>query len=77
MDEGLFKKHILRIQVHKEGKEEMAIFLKEKTGIDFLDEEFSLSKKIVSFTVTSVKKNILCKKRIIELLQEKGYSVKL
>lgn len=77
MDEGLFKKHILRIQVHKEGKDEVLKLLEEKTGIVFLDEECVVSKKTVTFIVTSVQKNFLHSKKVDLFLKEKGYTVKL
>lgn len=77
MDEGLFKKHILRIQLHKDGKEEILQFLEKEIGITFLQEEFILSKKNIIFTVTSVKKSMLLKKGVIKLLQEKGYSCRI
>lgn len=77
MDEGLFKKHILRIQVHKEGKDEVLKLLEEKTGIIFSDKECIVSKKTITFTISSVQRNFLHSKKIDLFLKEKGYTIKL
>lgn len=77
MNEGLFEKY-RKVLVQKQSeKQEVLILLKEILGIDFKEEEISVQKKLISFHISSVKKNILIQKNIKTKLEEKGYMMKL
>lgn len=73
MDESLFIKHALQIRKQKNSKDEIITFIKERTGIEIHEEMFSVSKKQVTFSVSSVIKQKLFQKNIIKILEEKGY----
>lgn len=73
MNEGLFEKYGKVLQQKKSEKEELVIFIKETTGIDFNEEEIVIQKKSVVFHTTSVKKTILHSKKIRDFFIEKGY----
>ena len=73
MDEGLFKKHIIRIQKQKNSKKELILYIQEKTGIQLDEKMVSISKNKVTLQTSSVTRQKLFQKDIIKLLQEKGY----
>jgi hypothetical protein len=77
MDEGLFKKHILRVQIQKDSKEDILSLVLEKTMLTLSSEEVSLSKKVVTIQTSSVKRSLLLQRKIKEVLLEKGYAVKI
>lgn len=77
MDESLFVKHFLQIKKQKDSKEEIISFLEEKIGISCSQSEFTISKKEITFQISSVKKAKLLQKKVKELLEEKGYKVRL
>lgn len=77
MDQGLFAKHIHTVLTRNSKKQEIISFLLEKTGIQVNEEEFTLSKKKISFTTSSVKKTALIQKGTEALLQSLGYSLSL
>ncbi|MFA6608554.1 MAG: hypothetical protein WCT07_01435 [Candidatus Paceibacterota bacterium] len=76
MDESLFKKHIINIKRRKNNKEELILFIKEKTGVDLEETMITLSKKEVSFHLSSVVKQKLFQKNIEEILKQKGFTFK-
>ena len=75
MDQGLFGKYIKTLTVRKNKQEEVISYVQQETGITLLEEEFTLQKNTISFHITSVKKMILQKHSITELLKKKGYNV--
>jgi hypothetical protein len=77
MDQGLFKKHILQIQKNKDSKDEVLLYIQEATGIILKPEEITLSKKNVTVQTSSVKRSQLIQRKTKEILEEKGYSLKL
>ncbi len=76
MDESLFVKHLIQIKKQKNSKEEVINYIKEKTGIELSGEMINISKKQISFTISSVLKQKLHQNNIIKILEEKGYVVK-
>ena len=76
MDNSLFSKHLLQIKKHETSKEEICLLIKEKTGIELDYEMFTVSKKQISFSISSVMKQKLHQKNIVKILEEKGYQTK-
>lgn len=76
MDESLFIKHLIQIKKQKNSKEELLAYIKEKTGIELIENEITVSKKQITFTVSSVVKQKLHQKNIINVLEERGYIIK-
>lgn len=76
MDESLFIKHLVNIKKQKNNKEEVILYIKEKTGIELSESMITLSKKEVTLHLSSVVKQKLFQKNIEELLKEKGYRLK-
>lgn len=76
MDEALFKKHLTNIKKQKNNKEEIVLFIKEKIGIDIDESTFTISKKEITFNLSSVIKHKLFQNNLEELLKQKGYSLK-
>lgn len=72
MDQGLFSKHIRNILERNSKKKELIQFLLEKTGVCLDESEIIISKKDISFSVSSVKKSILLKKGLADLVESKG-----
>jgi hypothetical protein len=52
------------------------LFIKERTGIELQEEMITISKKQLTFTVSSIVKQRLYQKNVNSLLEEKGYTVK-
>lgn len=73
MDESLFLKHFLQIKKQKNSKEEVINYIKEITNIELKEEMIIISKKQITFTVSSVLKQKLHQKNINRVLEEKGY----
>lgn len=76
MDESFFVKYAIQIKKQKNSKEEVLLFIKERTGIELQEEMITISKKQITFTVSSIVKQRLYQKNINSLLEEKGYTVK-
>jgi flagellar hook-basal body complex protein FliE len=76
MDESFFVKYAIQIKKQKNSKEEVIIFIKEKTGIELQQEMITVSKKQISFQISSVVKQKLFQKDIVKILEEKGYSTR-
>lgn len=77
MDESFFLKYSLQIKKQKDTKEEVLFLIKEKTGILLEEHMITLFKKNITFTVSSVVKQKLFQKNIVEFLQNNGYTVTL
>ena len=77
MEESLFDKYIINIKKQKNNKEEISLYIKEKTNIELEEKEIILSRKQIKLIVSSVIKQKLFQKNIIEILKEKGYSLKI
>jgi hypothetical protein len=73
MDESLFIKHLIQIKKQKNSKEGLLTYIKEKIGIELQEEMITISKKTVTFTVSSVIQQKLHQKNISKVLEEKGY----
>lgn len=73
MDEGLFRKHILQIQKVQDNKEQICIHIFESTGVEILKEEIVITKNNIKLQISSVKRSVLVRKNIKEILKEKGY----
>lgn len=76
MDESLFIKHLTQIKKQKNSKDEVLQHVKEKTGIELEEGMIVISKKQVSFVISSTIKQKLFQKNIIKILEEKGYTTK-
>ena len=76
MDQSLFTKHIVNIKKQKNNKEEVLLYIKEKTNIGLEEKDIVLSKKQVKLNISSVIKQKLFQKNIAGLLKEKGYTLK-
>ncbi len=76
MDESFFVKYAIQIKKQKNSKEEVLLFIKERTGIELQEEMITISKKQLTFTVSSIVKQRLHQKNVNSLLEEKGYTVK-
>jgi hypothetical protein len=76
MDESFFVKYAIQIKKQKNSKEEVLLFIKERTGIELQEEMITISKKQLTFTVSSIVKQRLYQKNVNSLLEEKGYTVK-
>lgn len=77
MDQGLFKKYTIQIKKNIDIKEEICSLILEKTNIPIQIQEITILKKIITIHTTSTKRSLLIQKKVSELLQEKGYTVKL
>lgn len=77
MDESFFLKYSLQIKKQKDTKEEVLFLIKEKTGILLEDHMITLLKKNITFTVSSVIKQKLFQKGVVDFLQSNGYTVTL
>lgn len=77
MDIGLFAKYAVQINIQKSKVSDLLTCIKEVTGIEILEEEVSLQKNIVVFSVSSVVRSRLVKKEVKEALSGKGYLVKM
>lgn len=75
MDQGLFTKHIKNILERDASKQKIISLLLEKTGIELDDSEITLSKKDISISTSSVKKSILLRKGVKEILQSNGFNL--
>jgi hypothetical protein len=76
MDEFLFKKHIVNINRQKNKKEEIILLIKENIGIVLVENSFTISKKEISFNLSSVIRQKLFQNDIESLLKKKGYILK-
>jgi hypothetical protein len=76
MDQGLFTKHILRIQQQQDSKQEVLDYIKITTGVTLTNTEITITKKTIHFSVSSVKRGLLIQKNIKNILLEKGYFLK-
>lgn len=76
MDESLFRKHLVKIKQHKNNKEEVLMMIKESVGIELDESMITISKKEITFSVSSTIKQLLYQKNVIPILKEKGYSIK-
>lgn len=74
MDQGLFTKHLKNILERDIAKQKIITLLFEKTGVQLEESELSLSKKNISLSTSSVKRSILLKKGMKELLQDNGFT---
>jgi hypothetical protein len=77
MDEGLFKKYSIQVQKNKDVKEDLLVYIQEKTALILTQDEITISKKVVTIQTSSVKRSLLLQKKIKEVLLEKGYVGKI
>jgi hypothetical protein len=75
MDEGLFRRHLTSLSKRESEKKRISDCVLNATGILLEDNEFSLSKKEVTLSLSSVKKSKLFQKGIVGILKEEGYTL--
>ncbi len=76
MDESLFNKYINSVKKHKDNKDEIINYIKEKTGIILKEETIVISKKEIILYISSTLKHKLFQKNIKAILLEKGLTLK-
>jgi hypothetical protein len=76
MDIGLFAKYAVQINTQKSKVSDLLACIKDVSGIEILEDEVSLQKNTVIFTVSSVLRSKLMRKEVIEALTKGGYIVK-
>jgi hypothetical protein len=76
MDEGLFARHALQIRKQQDAKRELILRIKETTGISIEESEIVVSKKQVTLHLSSVKKSKLLQKKVKEILETQGYTLR-
>lgn len=76
MDNSLFKKHLKVFNERNDNKNKLIIFIKNRTKILLKENEIKIEKNIVSFNISSVKKSLLYKNNIKEILKEEGFILK-
>lgn len=77
MNEGLFEKYKKVLHKKQLEKDEVIKIIKETTGILLKDNELELHNKLISFKISSVKRNSIFKKNIQQKFLKKGYSIKM
>ena len=77
MNEGLFEKYKKVIHKTQLEKDEVIKIIKETTGVFLKDDELELHNKLISFKISSVKRNSIFKKNIQQTLLKKGYTIKM
>lgn len=73
MEQRLFGKYTKVLLQRKSIVVEIIEYIKKETGVEILEEEIELQKGIITFRVSSVKKQVLHSKKIQEYLQKKKY----
>lgn len=73
MDNSLFAKYKQVVEKRDEDKGKIIDFVKEKTGVILLESEIVIDNKKITLNISSVKKSILFKSKIGELLKELGF----
>jgi len=76
MDPSLFNKHLQHIQTHIDSKKELILYIQERTGIALNYKALTLSKKEVTFHLSSALKQKMFQKNITAILKEKGFNMK-
>lgn len=77
MNEGLFEKYKKVLHKTQLEKDEVIKIIKETTGVLLKDDELELHNKLISFKISSVKRNSIFKKNIQQTLLKKGYTIKM
>lgn len=75
MDEGLFAKHLKRLNERSTIKQSILQLVKELTGVQLQEEELELQGKKLRILTSSTKRAVLIQRKLKESLLEKGYSV--
>ncbi len=73
MDNSLFAKYKQVVEKRDEDKGKIIDFVKEKTRVILLESEIVIDNKKITLNISSVKKSILFKSKIGELLKELGF----
>lgn len=73
MDEGLFSRHLKKINERESEKKKLIAIIQEETGVTVSESELSLSKKEVILSVSSVKKTKLLQKGVHVILRKHGF----
>ena len=76
MDNSLFKKHLKLFNERSENKDKLIEHVQNKTKIVLNKNEIKIEKNMVSLSVSSVKKAILHKYNLKEILKEIGLTYK-
>lgn len=75
MDNSLFTKYKQVVEKRDEDKEKIINFVKEKTGVVLNYSEIVIDDKKITLNISSIKKSILFKSKIGELLKELGFII--
>jgi len=70
MDNSLFKKHLKLFNERDENKTKIIKHIKEKINFNLKEEEIKIEGKKVSFHLSSIKKSVLYKNNIKQILEE-------
>ena len=73
MDNSLFDKYKKVVEKRDEDKEIIINFIKEKTGVILDYNEIIIDEKKITLNISSIKKSILFKNKVGELLKELGF----
>lgn len=73
MDNSLFKKHNKLFNERNENKNKIIIHIKNKTSISLKEQEIKIENNVVSLNISSIKKSVLYKYNLKNLLEEIGF----
>lgn len=73
MDNSLFAKYKQVVEKRDEDKEKIIDFVKEKTGVVLNYSEIVIDDKKITLNISSIKKSVLYKSKIGEILKELGF----
>ena len=75
MDQSLFKKHTNSLENRKNNKQEIISYIEQQTGVLLEEKNISISKKTITFHISSVVKQKLFQNKIEKLLLVKGFTL--
>jgi tRNA splicing endonuclease len=75
MEENLFKKYKNVIEKQKNQKQILITYIQEKTTIQLQENDFLITKTVITFQVSSIIRSKLLQKNIYKHLLDKGYTV--
>lgn len=77
MDNSLFDKYKKVVKERDEDKEKIIKIIKKETSIDLNEKEININNKKITFNISSIKKSLLFKNKIKEILEKEGYKFNL
>lgn len=75
MESNLFKKYKNTIQQRDETKEKIIILIKKNTNVLLKPEEITIEGKKIMLNISSIKRSVLIKNKINEILLNSGYQL--